>query len=186
MITPGELKKGISIELDGQLWKIIDFEHIKVGRGGAISRLKLQNWYSGSIIERTFPASERFKRVYLERSKVQFLYHDGDFYHFMDSATFEQHVLSRDQIGDDANYLRDGLEVELLKYGDETIGVELPPSVDLKVAETEPGFKGDTATGGSKPATLETGLKIMVPLFVEKGDTIRVDTRSGEYLGRVI
>lgn len=185
MITPGELKKGLTLELDGQLWSVMDYQHIKMGRGGALVRVKVRNLRSGHTVERTFPASEKFRRVFLERRQVQFLYRDAEGFHFMDSDNFEQMRLSEEHIGDDANYLTEGLALELLTYGEEPMGVELPLSVELRVAETEPWVKGDSATSGNKPAVLETGLKVLVPLFVEVGDTIRVDTRTGHYLERV-
>ena len=185
MINVGELRKGISIELDSQLFSVVDYEHIKMGRGGAVVRLKLRNLRSGYTFERTFPASEKFRRVYLERKKVQFLYRDADLFHFMDTETFEQFVLTGEQLGTDVNYLKEGLVADLLTYNDEPIGLELPVTVELVVAETEPGFKGDTATGGSKPAILETGMRVNVPLFINTGDTIKVDTRTGAYVERV-
>ena len=185
MITVGELRKGITIELDDQLFNVLDYEHIKMGRGGAVVRLKLRNLRSGYTFERTFPASEKFRRVYLERKKVQYLYHDDDLYHFMDTDTFEQMALTGEQLGSDVNYLKEGLVVDLLTHNDVPIGVELPVTVDLTVTETEPGFKGDTATGGTKPAILETGMKINVPLFINIGDVVKVDTRTGEYIERV-
>ncbi len=185
MITPGELKKGIAIELDDQPWTVVDYQHVKMGRGGAVVRLKLRHLRSGFTTERTFPASERFRRIFLERRKVQFLYHDDELYHFMDTDTFEQLVLPAERVGDDAGYLKENTTADLLMYSEEPISLELPVTVDLRVDYTEPGFKGDTATGGSKPATLETGLRIQVPLFVNTGDVVRVDTRTGEYLERV-
>lgn len=185
MITVGELRKGITIELDDQLFNVVDYEHIKMGRGGAVVRLKLRNLRSGYTFERTFPASEKFRRAYLERKKVQYLYHDDSLYHFMDTSTFEQMALNADQLDTDVNYLKEGLVVDLLTYNDEAIGIELPVTVELQVSETEPGFKGDTATGGTKPAILETGMKINVPLFVDVGDVLKVDTRTGEYVERV-
>ncbi len=185
MITPGELKKGIAIELDDQLWTVVDYQHVKMGRGGAVVRLKLRNLRSGFTTERTFPASERFRRVFLERRKVQFLYNDDELYHFMDTDTFEQLALPAERVRDDAGYLKENTTADLLVYNEEPISLELPVTVDLRVDYTEPGFKGDTATGGSKPATLETGLRIQVPLFVNTGDVVRVDTRTGEYLERV-
>ena len=185
MISVGELRKGITIELDDQLFNVMDYEHIKMGRGGAVVRLKLRNVRSGYTFERTFPASEKFRRAHLERKKVQYLYHDDSLYHFMDTTTFEQIPLSAEQLESDVNYLKEGLVVDLLTYGDEAIGVELPVTVELRVAETEPGFKGDTATGGTKPAILETGMKINVPLFINVGDVLKVDTRTGDYIERV-
>lgn len=185
MINAGELKKGLTIELDGELFSVVDYTHTKMGRGGAVVRLKLRNLTEGYTVERTFPASERFKRVYLERRKVQYLYRDDDTYHFMDTETFEQNGLNREQLGDDVNYLKEGTVVDLLKHDEHPLGIELPVTVDLEVVETEPGFKGDTATGGNKPAIVETGLKVLVPLFINTGDVVRIDTRTGEYLERV-
>lgn len=185
MINAGEIKKGIIIELDGQLYQIGDFQHIKMGRGSAQVRLKLRNVKSGGNVERTFQAGEKFARVRLDHRTVQFQYSDGDLYHFMDTETFDQVALTGEQLGDAANYLMDGLNLEVLSHNDEPIGVELPITVDLEVTETEPGFRGDTATGGTKPATVATGLVVQVPLFVNQGETIRVDTRTGSYLERV-
>jgi elongation factor P len=185
MISTGDLRKGISIELDGQLYTIVDWQHIKMGRGGAIVRLKLRNLRSGSIIDRTFDAGERFPRAYLERRRVQYSYNDGESYFFMDNESYEMVQLTAEQLGDARNYLLDGMQLEVLYYKDEPISVELPITVDLVVTYTEPGFKGDTATGGTKPATLETGLTVQVPLFVSTGDKIRVKTDTGTYVERV-
>ncbi len=185
MINVGEIKKGIMIELDGQLQQIIDFQHIKMGRGSAQVRLKMRNVRTGQVTDRSFQATEKFQRVRLDHRTVQFLYADGDQYHFMDTESFDQIVLTRDTLGDAVNYLKDGLTMELLSYNEQPLGVELPITVDLKIEHTEPGFKGDTATGGTKPATVETGLVVQVPLFVNQGETIRVDTRTGTYLERV-
>jgi elongation factor P len=179
MISTGDLRKGLTIELDGQLFTIIDWQHIKMGRGGAIVRMKLRNLRNGSTIERTFDASERFRRVYLDRRTVQYQYNDGDQYYFMDTQTFDQIMLTADQLGDARGYLTDGLTLDLIEYEGK------PVTVDLKVTYTEPGFKGDTATGGSKPATLETGIVVQVPLFVNTGDVIRVRTDTGTYVERV-
>lgn len=185
MISTGELKKGITIELDGALYQILDWQHIKMGRGSAQVRLKLRDIRAGHTIERTFQAGEKFSRARLDRRAVQFLYSEGALHYFMDSESFEQTVLSRDQLGDALNYLKEGASLELLTYKDEAISVELPNSVELEVVETGPGFKGDTATAGNKPAKLETGITIQVPLFINNGDIVRVDTRTGEYLERV-
>lgn len=185
MISTGELKKGITIELDGELYQIVDWQHIKMGRGSAQVRLKLRDLRGGHTIERTFQAGEKFSRVRLDRHAVQFLYNDGDLYYFMDSETFEQTMLGQEQLGDAINYLKEGMSLDILTYRDEPISVELPNSVELEVVETGPGFKGDTATAGNKPAKLETGITIQVPLFMNNGDIVRVDTRTGEYLERV-
>ena len=184
MISTGELKKGITIELDGELYQIIDWQHIKVGRGSAQVRLKLRDIRAGHTIERTFQAGEKFPRARLDRNTVQFLYNDGDLYYFMDSESFEQSTLSGKQVGDAINYLKEGMSLDILTYKDEPINLELPNSVELEVVETDPGFRGNTATAANKPAKLETGITIQVPLFVDKGDIVRVDTRTGAYLER--
>ena len=186
MITTGELKKGVTIELDGKLYQVLDYQHIKMGRGSAQVRLRLKDIRAGHIIERTFQAGDKFQRARLEQRPAQFLYSDGDLYHFMDTDNFEQTALDKEILGDAVSYLKDEMVVQLLKYGEEPIGVDLPITVDLQVVQTDPGFKGDTATGGNKPAQLETGLTVNVPLFVNTGDTIRVDTRNGQYIERVI
>jgi elongation factor P len=185
MISTGDLKKGITIELDGQLFTIVDWQHIKMGRGGAIVRTKLRNLRSGSLTERTFDAGERFQRAFLERRPVQYSYNDGDTYYFMDNESYETVALTGEQLGDAKNYLLDGMQLEIVSYNDEPLSVELPGTVDLEVTYTEPGFKGDTATGGTKPATLETGLVVQVPLFVTTGEKIRVKTDTGTYVERV-
>lgn len=184
MISTGELKKGITIELDGELYQIIDWQHIKIGRGSAQVRLKLRDIRGGHTIERTFQAGEKFPRARLDRHGVQFLYNDGELYYFMDEESYEQTLLNREQLGDAINYLKEGMSLDLLFYKDGPISVELPNSVTLEIVETGPSFKGNTATAGNKPAKLETGITIQVPLFVNSGDSIRVDTRTGEYLER--
>jgi len=185
MISTSDLKKGLVIELEGGLYQILDWQHIKVGRGTAQVRLKLRDIRAGHTIERTFQAGEKFNRARLDRHAIQFLYSDGDLYYFMDSESFEQTVLNREQLGDTINYLKEGMSLDILTYKDEPINVELPNSVELQVVETGPGFKGNTATAGNKPAKLETGITIQVPLFVNNGDILRVDTRTGQYLERV-
>jgi elongation factor P len=185
MISTGELRKGVVIELDGDLWQILDYHHIKMGRGSAQVRIKFKNVKKGSIVEKSFQAGDRWPRAQLDRRPVQFLYRDGDEFHFMDTDTYDQFVLTAEQLDDVVNYLKDGMTLDRTTYQGETLGVELPITVDLLVAQTEPGFAGDTAQGARKGATLETGLVVSVPLFVTEGDTIRVDTRSGEYLTRV-
>ena len=184
MISTSELKKGITIELEGTLYQILDWQHIKVGRGSAQIRLKLRDIRAGHTIERTFQAGEKFPRARLDRNTVQFLYNDGDLYYFMDSESFEQSTLSGKQVGDAVNYLKEGISLDILTYKDEPINLELPNSVELEVVDTDPGFRGNTATASNKPAKLETGITIQVPLFVDKGDIVRVDTRTGVYLER--
>ena len=185
MINTGDLRRGISIQLDNGLWTVLEFNHIKMGRGSAQVRLKLRNLRTGSIVERTFQAGERFQRAILERRTVQFLYEAEGLYHFMDTESYEQTTLNADQVGSAKNYFKDGTNVELLTHDDEPLGIELPPNVELRVTYTEPGFRGDTATGGTKPATVETGMTVQVPLFVKTDDVIRVDTRTDSYLERV-
>jgi elongation factor P len=185
MVSTSDLKKGIVIELDGELWQILDYHHIKMGRGSAQVRIKLRNVKRGSTVEKTFQAGEKWPRASMEKRPVQFLYSDGADYHFMELEQYEQFVLSADQLGDAVNYLKDGTQVDRTSYQGETIGIELPINMDLAVTATEPGFAGDTATGARKAATLETGLVVQVPLFVNEGDVIRVDTRTGEYQTRV-
>jgi elongation factor P len=185
MISTGELRKGVVIELDDELWQILDYHHIKMGRGSAQVRIKLRNVRKGSTVERSFQAGDRWPRAQLENRPVQFLYRDGDDFHFMETDTYDQFHLTAEQLGDAVSYLKDGMTLDRTAYQGETLGVELPVSVELSVVETEPGFAGDTATGARKPATTETGLVVQVPLFVEAGDTIRIDTRTGEYLTRV-
>jgi len=185
MISTGDVRKGIIIELDGQLMKVLDWTHIKMARGSAQVRMKLQNVRKGDIVERTFQAGTRWPRARVEQRKVQYLYGDGDAYHFMDSETYDQFAVSARQIGDDARFLKEGTEVFVTSHEGEVLGVDLPVTVDLLVTHTEPGFAGDTATGARKAATVETGLLVQVPLFVNEGDTLRIDTRNGEYVTRL-
>jgi len=185
MISTGELKKGVVIELEGDLWQILDYHHIKMGRGSAQVRIKFRNVRKQSIVEKTFQAGEKFPRATMERRTAQFLFSEGDDYTFMDTETYDQFVITATQLGDARDYIKDGLQLDRVSYEGETLGVELPINLDLTVTETDPGFAGDTATGTRKPATLETGLVVQVPLFVSVGDVIRVDTRTGEYQTRV-
>jgi elongation factor P len=185
MISTGELKKGVAIELDGELWQILDYHHIKMGRGSAQVRITLRNIKRGQTVERSFQAGTKWPRASMEKRPVQFLYRDGDDYHFMDNDTYDQFILTAGQLADTAQYLKDGMTLDRTSHQGETIGVELPVTVDLRVVETEPGFAGDTQTGARKPATTETGLVVQVPIFVESGDTIRIDTRTGDYQTRV-
>jgi elongation factor P len=185
MISTGDLKKGVTIEIDGVPHTIIEWQHVKIGRGGAIVRIKFKNLKTGAIFDRTYDAGERFPRAYLDRRTVVYQYNDGDQYYFMDTDNFETVQLSAEQLGDARYYLLDGMKLDVISYKDEPLDVELPTTVDLKVTYTEPGFKGDTATGGTKPAELETGLTVQVPLFVTNGETIRVKTDTGTYVERV-
>ena len=185
MIGTGDLKKGITVELEGTLYSIIDFAHIKVGRGSAQVRLKLRDVKGGHTIERTFQAGEKFARARLVRQSAQYLYADGNLHYFMNTETYDQMALDGDQMGDALRYLKENATCEVLLHSDQPIAVELPLAVELAVAQTDPGLKGDTAQGGTKPARLETGINVHVPLFINTGDVIKVDTRSGQYVERV-
>lgn len=185
MIDAGELKKGITITLDGQLFQVLDYHHIKVGRGSAQIRIRLRDIKAGHIIEKSFQSSEKFAKVFLERRQVQFLYSDGGLYHFMDNQSYEQVAVDKALMGDTVNYLIENMNLELLVHKGVPIGVELPLSVELAISETGPGFKGNTASAGGKPAKMETGITIQVPFFLNTGDRIKVDTRTGTYLERV-
>jgi elongation factor P len=184
MLNASELRKGVTIELDGKLYQVIDYQHIKMKRT-ALAKVKLRDIRDGHTIERSFQNTEKFVRARLDYRSMQYLYSDGDLYHFMDEENFEQTSLDSSQLGDAINYLKEGMSLQISSYKDELMGVEMPITVELEVTDSEPGFKGDTATGGSKPATLETGITIDVPLFINQGDIIKVDTRSGSYLERV-
>jgi elongation factor P len=173
------------IELDGQMMRIVEFMHVKPGKGGAFVRTKLKNVESGAVIERTFRAGEKVEEVRLERRNVQYLYTDGDSYHFMDAESYEQLHLPADRVGESREYLRENETVQILMRGSAAIMIELPTHVVLTVRETEPGVRGDTASGASKPATMETGLVVTVPLFIETGDQLKIDTRTGQYIERV-
>ena len=184
-ISTADFKTGLTLELEGEVYYLIGFQHVKPGKGGAFVRTKLRNVRTGNVFERTFRAGERFERALLERKELQFLYRAGEDYVFMDTESFDQLSISGEELGDSAEYLKEGLLVAALVHNERRIGIELPNSVELLVAETDPGLRGDTATGGSKRAKLESGAVVQVPLFVSEGDLVRVDTRSGQYLERV-
>ena len=185
MIDAGELRRGWVLRIDGALCQIIDFQHQKIGRGSANVRLRMRDVRSGSTTDRSFQASKRFERVILDTHKVQYLYRDASGFHFMDMETYEDMTLSEDAVGEAAQYLTDGLDLEITAFEGAALGVELPINVDIEVVETEPGIRGDTATGATKMAKVATGLEVQVPLFVATGDVLRIDTRSGEYQTRV-
>ncbi|HXA42570.1 MAG TPA: elongation factor P [Candidatus Solibacter sp.] len=184
MIDAGDLRNGSVFERDGQLFVCVGYSHMKMGRGTAQVRARLRNVKTGAITDETFRPEQRFTRARIEKRNMQYLYSDGDQYHFMDTTTYDQVALAEAALGDALKYLKENAEITVLSYEDQPIGVELPTSVELEVTKTDPGFKGDTATGASKPATVETGLALQVPLFVNQGDRIKVDTRTGEYMER--
>ena len=185
MIDTGDLRKGLTLDLDGRLVKVLDYAHNKQGRGSAQVRMTLRDLRTGATTQQTVQAGARFTPVRLERQHVQYLYNEGGQYHFMDTETFDQLVLDERAVGDTAKFIKENDIVDLLTYNGEPIDIELPTAVNLRVADTDPGLKGDTASGATKPATLETGLVVTVPLFVNIGDTLKVDTRTGVYVERV-
>ena len=185
MIGVQDLRKGTTFSEDNDLYRVLDYQHIKSGRGNATIRVKVRNVRSGSTMEKTYPSGSRVQDVRLDHSEVQYLYHDGNLYTFMNVETFEQPVLAADMLGDAVNFLVDNMVLDLETYEGEPISVSLPTTVDLEVTQTDPGFAGDTATNATKPAVVTTGYSVQVPLFVNVGDRIRIDTRSGEYLTRV-
>lgn len=184
MISSNDFRTGVSIELDGSVWRVVEFLHVKPGKGSAFVRTKLKNAQSGSVIERTFRAGETVPQATLEKATKQFTYKDGEQFVFMDMETYEESRLSANQIGDRVKYLKEGMEVNVLTWNDQVLEVELPNTVVLEVTEADPGVKGDTATGGTKPAIVETGAQVMVPLFITVGERIKIDTRTDSYSGR--
>ena len=185
MISAGEFRNGVTFELDGNVFQIVEFQHVKPGKGAAFVRTKLKNVITGGVVEKTFRPTEKMPKAHIERKDYEYLYSDGDLYYFMDQESYEQMPLNGDQLGDSLKFVKENMVVKVLSYKGNVFGVEPPTFVELEVTETEPGFKGDTSTGATKPATLETGATIMVPLFVDQHDFIRVDTRTGEYMERV-
>jgi len=185
MISAGEFRKGITIEIDGGVWVIVDFQHVKPGKGAAFVRTKIKNVIEGNVLERTFNPSDKFPKAHVERKEMQYLYNDGELYYFMDTETYEQLPLNKDIVEDAMNFITENMNVTVSFFKGQAFSVDAPNFVELTIIETEPGFKGDTATGAVKPAVLETGYRINVPLFVNTGDRIRVDTRTGEYMERV-
>jgi elongation factor P len=185
MISSNDLRNGVTIMENGQLWTVIEFLHVKPGKGSAFVRTRLKNVKTGATVEKTFRAGEKLERATVDNRQMQMLYNDSDGYHFMDQETFENVTLQRDVIGSPADFLKDGMVVDMQFHDGNPIGADLPAHVELRVEQTDPGFKGDTATGATKPATLETGAVVNVPLFVNPGDVIRIDTRDRRYIGRV-
>jgi len=184
MISSNDFRPGVSIELDGAVWRVVEFLHVKPGKGSAFVRTKLKNVQSGSVMERTFRAGETVPQANLDKSVMQHTYKEGDQLVFMDMETYEESRLNANQIGDSVKFLKEGMEASVIRWGEQVLGVELPMSVTLEVIQTDPGLKGDTAMGGTKPAIVETGAQVMVPLFITVGERVKVDTRTGSYLGR--
>lgn len=184
MIETGDLKKGSTIEIDGTLYQVIEVDHLKIGRGSAQVRMKLRDVRGGAIIDKSVQAGSRFTRARVERQPAQYLYSEGNLHYFMNTETYDQFPVGTDRLGDALKYLKENATANLMMYGDEAIGIELPAAVELAVAETDPWVRGDTAQGGTKPAKLETGIMVNVPLFINIGDMLKIDTRSGEYLER--
>ncbi len=184
MISTNDFRTGLTIELEGEVYQIIDFQHVKPGKGAAFVRCKLKNMHSGTIIEKTFSPGDKFPRGRIDRREYQYLYNDGSDYNFMDMETYDQAVLSSEQLGDAVKYLKENMVINVLIFQGKPIGVDLPNYVELEVIDTTPGIKGDTASGGSKPATLETGYVIQVPFFINTGDILQIDTRTGQYIKR--
>jgi elongation factor P len=185
MIDVTNLRKGVTFELEDNIYQVLDYQHIKVARGGATIRVKVRDLRSGVTVEKTFNSGDRVQDIRLEKREVQYLYSDGDLYHFMDTETYEQPALPAELLGDSINYVADGTTLLLLTYEGKTIDIELPVTVELEVVDAEPGYAGDTAQGATKEVTVSTGLKLQTPLFVEVGETIRIDTRDGSYITRV-
>ena len=184
MISAGDFRNGVTFEMDGNVVQIIEFQHVKPGKGAAFVRTKIRNVISGSVTEKTFNPTDKFPTAYVERKDMQYLYSDGDLYYFMDNETYENIPISKDVLGDNFKFVKENMPCKIMSYKGSVFGVEPPNFVELEVTQTDPGFKGDTATNVTKPATLETGAEIKVPLFINPGDRIKIDTRTGEYLER--
>ncbi len=184
MVVAGDFKNGVTFEMDGNVLQVLEFQHVKPGKGAAFVRTKLRNVITGAVVEKTFNPTDKFENAYVERKDMQYLYSDGDLYYFMDMENYEQLPIGADKLSDNFKFVKENMMCKIISYKGNVFGVEPPMFVELEVTDTEPGFKGDTATGASKPATLETGAQIKVPLFINIGDMLRIDTRTGEYLER--
>ena len=185
MISAGDFRNGVTLEIEGNVYQIMEFQHVKPGKGAAFVRTKLKNIINGGVVEETFRPTEKFPAARIDRVEMQYLYSDGDLYNFMNTENYDQIALNKDDIGDSLKFVKENEMVKVCSYNGNVFAVEPPLFVELEITETEPGFKGDTATGATKPATVETGAVVYVPLFVEQGDKIKIDTRTGEYLSRV-
>lgn len=184
MVTAGDFRNGVTFEMDGSVLQVIEFQHVKPGKGAAFVRTKLKNVITGSVVERTFSPTDKFENAYVERKEMQYLYNDGDLYYFMDMESYEQVPINKDKLGDNFKFVKEEMMCRIISYKGNIFAIEPPMFVELEVSDTEPGFKGDTATGATKPATLETGAVIKVPLFINIGDKLRIDTRTGDYIER--
>ena len=184
MISAGDFRNGVTFEYDGSVYQIIEFQHVKPGKGAAFVRTKIKNVISGGVVEKTFNPTDKMPKAHIERRDMEYLYTDGDLYYFMDPETYEQMPVSADQIGDALKFVKENMQVKILSFKGNIFGIEPPNFVELTITETEPGFAGNTATGATKPATLETGAVVYVPLFIDNGETVKIDTRTGEYMGR--
>ena len=185
MISAGDFRNGITIEFEGNVYQIVEFQHVKPGKGAAFVRTKLKNIINGGVVEKTFRPTEKCPQARIDRKDMQYLYSDGDLFNFMDTETYDQIALNGDTVGDALKFVKENEMVKICSYNDNVFAIEPPLFVELEITDSEPGFKGDTATGATKPAIVETGAKVMVPLFVENGEVIKIDTRTGEYLSRV-
>ena len=184
MVSAGDFKNGITVQMDNGIWQIIEFQHVKPGKGAAFVRTKMKNIVSGGVVEKTFRPTEKLELAHIDRKEYQYLYSDGDLYNFMDTETWEQIPINKSVLGDNFKFVKENMVCKVLSYKGNVFGIEPPNFVELKVTKTDPGFKGDTATNATKPATLETGAEIKVPLFIDEGEVIQIDTRTGEYMGR--
>lgn len=184
MISAGEFRNGVTIEYEGDIYVILEFQHVKPGKGAAFVRTKIKNLVTGAVVEKTFRPTEKMGRAHIDRKDMQYLYSDGELFHFMDTETFDQTAVNASDVGDALKFVKENEMVKILSYNGNVFGIEPPQIVELEITETEPGFKGDTATGATKPAILETGAQINVPLFINQGEVVKVDTRTGEYTGR--
>ncbi len=185
MVSAGDFRNGITVEMDGNVFQIIEFQHVKPGKGAAFVRTKLKNIINGGVVEKSFRPTEKFPQARIDRKDMQYLYSDGDLFNFMDTETYDQIALNAETVGDTLKFVKENEMVKICSYNGNVFAIEPPLFVELEITDTEPGFKGDTATGATKPAIVETGAKVMVPLFVENGEKIKIDTRTGEYLSRV-
>ncbi len=185
MISAGDFRNGVTIEIEGSVFQIVEFQHVKPGKGAAFVRTKLKNIINGGVVEKTFRPTEKFPQARIDRKEMQYLYADGDMFNFMDTENYEQTALNSDEVGDALKFVKENEMVKVCSYNGKVFAVEPPLFVELEIIDTEPGFKGDTATGATKPATVETGAVVAVPLFVNQGEKIKIDTRTGEYLSRV-